>query len=399
MAIYRRIKKADEQGKLNWTYKACHIGGGKSRPEEANDPPYFLRQRTSQGKRIWTKLNAETLKDALKEQVDEPAIIDQNRVTIRAAVDAYMGQKTATNSAEGTRKCYRFALETFLEVARTVGRVSYLDEITPQTIRNYVEAMATKEHGRGAGYSNNTMRHRLVILNMMLKKNCINVRLPKDDAPKLQKKVPVCYTVEDMRALFAAMTPDELDKFRFFQRSGCRFREVGYAQYMDIDFGARKYHVRSKPGFRPKTGERVVMLDKRLVEMIQQRKTAASAKPGDWIFPNKHGGADQSLLPELKAVAFRAGLSCGTCRMRRTIGPFEKRRTIIVSCSDEPGCFKFKLKTFRSTCATLWLENGRMTLPTVMVQMGHTSLLTTQKYLLPESEEVMRQKADATFED
>ncbi len=100
--------------------------------------------------------------------------------------------------------------------------------------------------------------------------------------PTVEEEVAVPYTDEDLERLFAAMTPEESIRYKFFLGTGCRDKEVTFASWQDIDWTKSTYHVRKKEdvGFTPKSHEsRTVPLPKSLVDLlkhaIRRRRTRA----------------------------------------------------------------------------------------------------------------------------
>ena len=78
------------------------------------------------------------------------------------------------------------------------------------------------------------------------------------------------------------------------------------------------------------------------------------ASDSQFVFPSRTGNREQHMLDRCKAVAARAELDAG----------------------------KFDLKTFRSTYASRMLRAG-FDVRTVQHWMGHKSLETTMRYLVP----------------
>jgi integrase/recombinase XerD len=179
---------------------------------------------------------------------------------------------------------------------------------------------------------------------------------------KVPKK-PEPFTEPEINALMEAATPDEQLLFRFFLVTGCRKREVAYAEYSDLTGGT--YEVKSKLKkyqWKPKTVSslRHCPLNAQLLEDLKARQ---AANPGvDLIFP-RAGEPDLRMLEILKAVAKRAGVE------------------------------NAYLHRFRDTFATRLLRKGR-DLITVAKRLGHGDLETIQSYV-----EAMRLDSDETRRD
>jgi integrase len=91
-----------------------------------------------------------------------------------------------------------------------------------------------------------------------------------------------------------------------------------------------------------------------LAKLLETRPHLHSER---FVFPSTTGSREHNMLLKCKAVAKRAGLDSG----------------------------KFDLKTFRSTYATRMLRSG-FDVRTVQHWMGHKSLETTMRYLVPASD-------------
>jgi len=63
------------------------------------------------------------------------------------------------------------------------------------------------------------------------------------------------YRPDELKALFAAATPDEWLLFQFFLCTGAREQEVMYAEWNDIDFVDGLFTVRAKADWTPKDYE------------------------------------------------------------------------------------------------------------------------------------------------
>jgi len=88
-----------------------------------------------------------------------------------------------------------------------------------------------------------------------------------------------------------------------------------------------------------------------LARLLEKRPHLHSER---FVFPSPTGNREHNMLLKCKAVAERAGLNSE----------------------------KFDLKTFRSTYATRMLRSG-FDVRTVQHWMGHKSLETTMRYLVP----------------
>ena len=383
-----------------WRYRRIKQGRGIRTGELV--PPFFVRPSID-GKQVWKTLYAESFREAKEEAehviaalkaesegltvAEADAIKNAHRVAIRSAVDAYLEQKSG--KARKTVAQYRLTLDKFVE---GVGpKVRFLDEITEDVLRSYKKSMVEQ------GYSGKTIDTRLNIVFFLLKKNGIAARLPRDEMPTVEEEIAVPYTEEELKKLFASMTEEEAMRYKFFLGTGCRDKEVTFASWADIDFDKRAYHIRRKEDvhFTPKSHEsRTVPLPDSLIGLLKARRKRAPHER--WIFVNDEGRPDNHFLRKLKRIALRAGSNCGHCKTKITVGRYDRRKTVEVSCKDQPVCEHIYLHRLRKTCATHWHEAG-VPIRTIQVWLGHKNLETTMIYLGVTDSEKLRDNINAAF--
>jgi integrase len=312
-----------------------------------------------------------------------------NRIPLRSAINTYLEQKSG--KAKKTVAQYQLALNEFS--ASFGGKLRFLDEINAHALRTYKNGMEKK------GYAGKTIDTRLNIVYFLLKKNGITVRLPTDEMPTIEKEVAVPYTDEELQKLFAVMTSEESIRYKFFLGTGCRNQEVSFASWQDIDFTKALYHVRKKEdvGFTVKGHEsRSVPIPKTLLNLLKSRRE--KPQHNRWIFVNDEGNPDNHFLRKLKRIAFKAGLNCGQCKSDITVGKYDNKKLVTVSCKNRPVCEHFYLHRFRKTCATRWHENG-IPINTIRAWLGHKNLQTTQIYLGVTDSSALRGQIDKAFGD
>jgi integrase len=396
--IWQRVKT-----EVGWRYKRIREGRGQHTGDPR--PPFYLHP-TVNGKQNWTRLRAETFSDAKQEAeqfevvlaaaskgltvAEAEKISNLNRVTVKSAVNAYLEKKQSKSPR--TVLQYTNVLKQFLE-ALSACRVKLLDEITEDVLRKY------KAYLEDEDYAGKTIDTRLNIVYFLFKKNGVTVRLPKDEMPTIEAEAAVPYTEEELEKLFAAMTPEEVVRYKFFLGTGCRDREVTFAAGNDIDITKREYHIRRKEdvGFTPKSHEsRTVPLPVSLVDTLKARR---KMHPTDrWLFVNDDGRPENHFLRKLKRIALHAGLNCGECRTTIARWGHNGKKLLEVTCKTHPVCEHIYLHRFRKTCATRWQEHG-IPIRTVQAWLGHKNLETTQRYLGVTDSGRLRPQIDAAFGD
>jgi integrase/recombinase XerD len=248
--------------------------------------------------------------------------------------------------------------------------------VTKKTLGDFRDFLA------GKGYEARTQQNRLMTVLSLLKKNKIKTDFSLSaDLPAFEEKPAVPYEPAELVKMFAAMTPEEKIRYKFFLGTACREKEVTYAAWQDIDFARGIYQIRRKPdvGFTPKKHEsRDVKMPTELVEMLRDRKKHAPHPR--WIFVNAEGRPDNHFLRKFKRVALRAGANCGNCLAPWTAGRYHALWKIETTCKAHPVCEHHYLHRLRKTCASNWEAKG-VPVHTIQFMLGHKSLETTMRYL------------------
>ena len=408
VSIYTRQK--NPLGK--WRYLRAGGRGRRSAAEVSG--PFYMRHAGTAGRQVWTPAKADTLEDAKVEAeklsrglaaessgldvrgLDK--ITNANRVTIADAVKDFLTLKAS--KSKGTVRAYTLHLNEFQEA---IGqRVRYLDDVEAATLRKFKEFMAQK------GHAGKTQHNRLLTVIFMLKKNGIKNPLAWDEMPVVEVDPAIPFEPAELKKLFAAMTPEEVLRYKFFLGSGAREQEVSFASWKDLDLQKSTFTIRQKPevGFTPKTHEtRTVPLPASLVELLKARHKKADLHQR-WIFTNADGKPEGHFLRKLKVIALRAGLNCGHCTsetaditnvqrgeaFNKKFGDGKKffenwdearkpqKLTRTVTCKTHPVCEHWILHRFRKTCGTRWSEAG-VPVRTIQHWLGHKDLATTMRYL------------------
>jgi len=268
------------------------------------------------------------------------------------AIDRYL-ENVATKSLK-TSTGYRHTLQQFY--ASTGNLV--LSTVTTQQLYDFVAYM------RREGLGDRTIHNRVGEVVTFLRHFGIkNVTLR---VKYVEQKVRA-YRPDELKALFAAATPDEWLLFQFFLCTGAREQEVMHAEWNDIDFVDGLFTVRAKADWTPKDyEEREIPLPDFLIAALKKRMLATKGK---LIFPTKQGKSNGHMLRALKSLAKRAGLHG-----------------------------EFKLHKFRKTYATLQHRDG-VDARTIQKRLGHSGLSTTLAYLEGEEprSDRSRKQVNSTF--
>ncbi len=266
--------------------------------------------------------------------------------SLRKLIDRYLDQIKTLKKPNTYRK-YDAVLSRFTK--RFDGRT--LEAIAVEELNDYVVEL------KKSGMSANTVLHNVVIIAQFCKRNGRPGLTRLLQLPERMLPLPLEYTEAELAAFFAVTTDRERDLFSTFLLTGFREQEVAFLFWGDVNTKLRTIRVTSKPhlGFSPKRWEeREIPIPGELAGLLEARPHLYSER---FVFPSPAGNREHNMLLKCKAVAERAGLDSE----------------------------RFDLKTFRSTYATRMLRSG-FDVRTVQHWMGHKSLETTMRYLVPASD-------------
>jgi len=379
-----------------WRYSALRVG---RRPEVAKNGPFFIRVRDAANKYKWQKHVTESgAKEAAKLApvarqaselgltVDETMnIANAYRRPIQTAIKDYLHDRRFGRPR--SIAAYENAFDQLL--TNLPGGVRFVDQLAvPRALNAYVEFLHVQ------GYSNKTITIRMGFVFSLLKANGIEKPSKLIKLPKVQRTRTKAYNPEELTKLFAAMTPEEYLRYLFFVRTGCREQEVQYATWKDLDLKNLRFTVsgegKSDVGFLPKNHEeRSVPLTTELGTLLAEHKKQAASDR--WVFTNVDGKPEGHFLRKFKAIAKRAGLNCGQCKITIREGRYDNRHEVEVTCESRSVCDEHYLHRLRKTAATNWLRSG-FDLMKIKTWLGHKSLEVTQIYLDAEMYDPEEQK-------
>jgi integrase len=267
------------------------------------------------------------------------------KAPLHIAITKYLEQIDALKKPNTHRK-YEAVLHRFGEFFRDR---SSIDAISGEDLTRFVVALK-RDHKLGA----NTVLHNAVIVAQFLERHGRSGITRELQLPERITSLPKEYREDDLGQFFEACYDSERVLFSTFLLTGFREQEVMYLFWSDINLQLQTVRVTAKPelGFYPKRWEeRQIPAPAELIAELQKHTRRPDCQ---FVFPSPTGNREQHMLDRCKAVAKRAGLNPA----------------------------KFDLKTFRSTHATRMLRQG-FDVRTVQHWMGHKSLETTMRYLVP----------------
>jgi integrase len=212
-----------------------------------------------------------------------------SRVTIRAAVDAYLEALRVKKRPAKTIAGKKYELGRFT----TSCKKCCMDELVSGDLLEF------RDYLRSEDYAERTVYNYLMTVTTFLKKNGVYRivgLLEAEDWPEIPRTDPEPYIQEEVQALQAVATEDQQLVIRFFVGTGCREQEVAHVEWPDINWVRKTVWIHAKPhyGWKPKTaaGTRTIPLpDALLVDLkaFQDKSTNplvfAAKMGGDWPKP------------------------------------------------------------------------------------------------------------------
>ncbi len=193
--------------------------------------------------------------------------------TIAAAIAAYDECLVAERRSAKTLNKYRFVLRFAEKLAERLGR-SLLSQLDLPFVDKYrVE--------RAKSCSPKTIYTEVVIVRQLVKFG-LTRRMIADD-PLLGMRIPKpkpthqpCFEPEQIEQILEFATDAHRPTFLLLAETGLRFGEATWLTWQDIDFKRNVIHVRSKDGWRSKTGdERAVPMSLRLAIFLKSHSRRA----------------------------------------------------------------------------------------------------------------------------
>lgn len=267
--------------------------------------------------------------------------------------------KVIKDASPHTLRNYNIDLEAFAAFPETPKIVQSIDR---QVLRGFIS------HLHDAGKSKKTTARKLSSLrsffNYMISQRVID-KSPLEDLenPKIEKKIPVSITYEQVLVLFDQ--PDrnsylglrDRTMMELLYSSGLRVSELAILSRKDLDLANLLIKLQGKG-----KKERIVPITKNASKWI-----------GDYLDdPERHMKTDEH-APEVDREALflnKHGTRLTTRSIDRNFEAYLKSSGLTSRITPH---------TIRHTIATHWLENG-MDLKTIQMLLGHTSLQTTTIY-------------------
>jgi integrase len=324
--------------------------------------------------------------EALQEDlgIRMPELPAPERKTLSELRDGYI-EKYAHGS-DDTIYGYTFAGTEFTRLLTERGK-KYPEHVTEDDViafDRFLEARGDSKSTRAHryGYIRCFLRYIALDPNKLISPEW-NLKLRRK--PKLEVEN---YTEEELRRLYAASSENHRLAWRCYRMLGFRDEELAYWEWENVNWNLKMAEVRFKrKGSYPwnpelewvskDSEERDVPIpDVLLKELKDWRKKNPTTR---FVVGTRNDLPNIKFLLALKSDWRAAGLNCGKCP----------------GCLKKKECHRAKLKTFRATYLTTMLSHTNSR--NVQKLAGHSSLLTTERYLRPASMPDLQAAANAAF--
>ncbi|MDG3005831.1 tyrosine-type recombinase/integrase [Paludisphaera mucosa] len=248
-------------------------------------------------------LEAELLQGRHRDRPEPP--------TVDEAVSAYLDHLRAERRSAKTMVKYEYVLGRLAGLLRDRRAGSLLDLD--------LKAMDAYRKSRvQAGAAPKTVYTETVIARQLVKFALSRGMITEDPLRGLRLGKPKpssqpCWSNEEVERILASAGAAYRDAYVVLADTGMRAGELVHLCWEDVDFARNVIHIRPKPGWTPKTG------DRRAIPMSPRARATLEAMPrrGEWAFtaPSISGRpaeirqmSDRRLLAALKRVLARLGL-------------------------------------------------------------------------------------------
>ncbi len=279
-----------------------------------------------------------------------------SKTTVADAVQKYFDNLSAMGKDPKTIRTYRTAVNGFV--------VSYkkpcIEDYERQDLINYM-GWLRKQPRKERKHANpdRTYFNKVSHVAIFLKACGVRPGLKASEYPRYHEKQVVAHTDEELEVLYREADEDERFLLDFLIGTMVRDHEAQIAKYSDLTGTTLTVH-----GKQHKT--RTVEISKRLALAIRERGESATKNGGsELLFPNENGRPNTHLLDVLQELADDAGAK-----------------------------FHTELHKLRKTGASRRYRAGEL-LITLMQELGHADLSTSQQYLSDVKPEATKQAVAA----
>ncbi len=339
---------------------------------------YYVDYRDADGRRIRKSVgNAKVVAEQFLKKVEGEVATGKhglapNQILIAEFFTKYL-QHIRTTKSPSTWKRYRAVVDHFQRYLTSLPARRKISDIKVRDIDDFKawrkqqsvnrngqpvvpgsESDANTKTGADPvtiNFEINTLR---TIFNVAIKWGYLLTN-PTREVERLKVKksqVPNCLSQEDCHKLLEASPQPFRDMFTIYLCTGMRLAELTNLEWSDVDFANNIIHIRHKPDWNPKSGERTIPMNSQARAILKSRLPKSLNKQRrTLVFAGNNGmPMTKSVRPALLKAAKEAGL------------PYLTR-----------------VHTLRHTCASLLLMHGK-TVFEVKELLGHSDVTTTMIY-------------------
>ena len=184
--------------------------------------------------------------------VDIPGIIEETRRLIRLKHYSYSTERT-----------YVQWIERFLAYALQTGNRKNIQDVLTEDLKNFLSHLAIKQKV-SSSTQNQAFNALLFLFRNVLGKETSD--LGSAVRAKRGQKLPVVFSIDEVKKLFANMTGKSLLIAELLYGTGMRLMELASLRVKDIDFDANTIFVRSEKGDK----DRVTILPSTVKERLKE---------------------------------------------------------------------------------------------------------------------------------
>ena len=274
--------------------------------------------------------------------IPQPTPDITGKTPVADAVEKYFENLAAMGKDPKTIRTYRAAVGGFV----TSYKKPYIGDYERQDLIDYM-GWLRKQPRKERKHANpdRTYFNKVSHVAIFLKACGVRPGLKASQYPRYHEKQVVAHTDEELAMLYREADEDERFLLDFFIGSMVRDHEAQMAKYSDLTGTTLTVH-----GKQHKT--RTVEVSQRVALAIRERGEATTKNGGsELLFPNGNGRPNTHLLNKLQELTERAGAK-----------------------------FHTELHKLRKTGASRRYRAGEL-LTSLMRELGHDDLSTTQQYL------------------
>jgi integrase len=201
------------------------------------------------------------------------------RTTLREAVETYLAE-VKIQRREHTHSGYLHTLNQFMSAVH----VHFLHEVKRQQVLEYVAWLRKQEHA----YSDRTIFNKVLTVAVFLKAAGVPKLLRNGDWPRYEEKKPVGYTPNEISAIKAVATSEELDLLISALDTGFRKGALSNLRWVDVDFANRTVTTQASGNWRTKNDKAIMIgLTNRLYGRLQARYATRQSQPLHFPGPSR----------------------------------------------------------------------------------------------------------------